>query len=97
VHERLDAPTVTNRPELANECGRVRSHHLEERFDRLEHARHAAEGQGRGAEPDDFAILRRLIAADDLDRIGGGVGMIEGRVERLEPPRKICTATPGVD
>ena len=84
MHERIDAGAMRARVERADEGRRRRAHHGHQRFDRLQHARDAAERQRRGAEADHLLVLRRRVAADDLDRIGGGVRVIETAVEILE-------------
>ena len=73
------------RLELADKRGRLRAHDREQRFDRLEHAGDTSEGERGRAEADDFAIVRRRVAPDDVDRIGGRVDVIEGSIEIFEP------------
>ena len=53
-------------------------------LDRLQHARHAAEGERRRAERHHFPIVRARVPPDDLNRIGGRVRMVEVGVQAIE-------------
>ena len=75
-----------DRLEPAHERRRMRTHHLQQRLDRLQHARHAAKRQRRRAEADDFAVLWRLVSSDDVDRVGGRGDVIERAIQIVEPP-----------
>ena len=59
--------------EIAYETRRRGAENPDQRLNRVQHARDAAERQGGGAEPDDLLIRRSGIAPDDLDRIRGGI------------------------
>ena len=73
MDQRLDARAVEHRVEGAHECRRMRPHDVEQRLNRVQHARHAAEREAGRAEADDLAIVRPREPANDVDRIGGGV------------------------
>ena len=85
MDERIDRRPVASRIEGTDKRRRMRTHGREQRFDGIEHAGDAPEGERRSAEADDLAIVRRGVAPDDVNGIGGGVGVIEGAVELLEP------------
>jgi len=70
--------------ERANVRRRFGPHNRQEPFDRLQHVGDPAERQRRRAKTDHFAILSPLIAANDLNRIGRRLGIVEGRVQRIE-------------
>jgi len=84
VHEVTKARGVAARIERADRARRLRTHGREQALDRLQHAADAAEREGRGAEADDFAIVRAIVAADDLNRIGGRIGIVEVAVQPIE-------------
>ena len=50
----------------------------------LQHAGDSAEREAGGAEADDLPILRVAVAADDVDRIGRRIRVIERAIETLE-------------
>ena len=95
MNQRIDRRAMTCRVERADKRGRPRSHDREQRFDRLQHARHTPEGEGGGAEADDLAVVRRGVAPDDVDRVGSGVDVIEGSVEIVETRTEFRRADPG--
>ena len=70
--------------EGANVLGRPRTHHRHQLLDRVEHAADAAKRERCRAEADDLTIVGALVAAHDLNRIGGGVGVIEILVQPIE-------------
>ena len=78
-------PAHVRRPAVA--------HDREQPFDRLQHARHAAEGERRRAEADDLAIVRPLEPPDDLNRIGRRIRIVEARVQAVE--RRLQSVTVG--
>ena len=75
---------VTMGIEAAHVGRRLAAHHRQHALDRLQHARDAPERQRRGAEADDLAILRRLPPADNLDRIGRRIRIVEALVQPIE-------------
>src|SRR5688572_10643937 len=77
------------RIEVANERRGVRSHHVQQRFDRVQHAGDPAKREAGGAEADDFPILGSAIAANEVDSIGGRIRVIERAVETLEPHTQV--------
>ena len=85
------------RIERADERRRVRTHDGEQRFDGLEPAGDAAEGERGRAEADDLAIVRRGIAPDDVDGIGRGVDVVERAIEVLEPRLELESTGPETD
>jgi hypothetical protein len=95
MDERIDRRAMTCGVERPDECCRAGSHDREQRFDRLKHAGHTPEGEGGGAEADDLAVVRRGVAPDDVDRIGGGVDVIERAVEVVETRTEFRRADPG--
>jgi len=97
MHQRVDRGPVASRIERADERRRVRAHDGEQRFDGLEHAGDAAEGERGRAEADDLAIVRRGVAPDDVDRIGRGVGVVERAIEVLEPRFEFESTGPEAD
>jgi len=84
VHDLLEGGAVPPRIEPAHVVGRVRSGNREDALDRLQHAGDASERERRGDEADDFAIRRRRETADDLNRVRGGIGIIEFAVEPIQ-------------
>jgi len=70
--------------EPADVCRRPRTHDGEHALDRLQHAHHAAEGERRGNEADDLAIVGPLEPPHDLNGIGRGVRVVELGVEPIE-------------
>jgi hypothetical protein len=97
MHQRVDRGPVASRIERADERRRVRTHDGEQRFDGLEHAGDAAEGERGRAEADDLAIVRRGIAPDDVDRIGRGADVVERAIEVLEPRFEFESTGPDAD
>ena len=85
MHERIERCAMTCRIERPDKRRRPRPHHRQQRFNGLEHAGDTAERQRGGAEADDLAVVRRRVAPDDVNRIGGGVYVIERPVEIVEP------------
>jgi hypothetical protein len=75
---------VTPGLEGANVSRRTRTGDRQDPLDRLHHARHTSKRQRRSDEPDHFSIVIARIAADDVDGIGGGVGIVELRVQTVE-------------
>ena len=71
---------------------RGRSQHPRERFDGVEHARHAPERERRRAEPDDLLVRAARIPPDDLDRIRRRVLAVVRLVQLLEPRAEILTS-----
>ena len=84
VDDRIDGRSIAFCVEAADEAGRMRPHGREERFDRVQDARDAPKGERGGAESDDLAVLGRSVPADDVNRIGRRVDVIERPVEILE-------------
>jgi len=84
MHERMDAAGVSGRLEAPDELRGFRTHHLEQRLDRLEHAGDTAEGERRSAEADDLAVIPGRETTHDVHRIGGRGYVIEGAVELVE-------------
>jgi len=82
------SPSVALRIEIPDEGGGTRSHRPEQRFNRVEDARDAAECERCRAEPDNLSIIRRRVAPDDVHRIGRRVDVIERPVEIVEPRRQ---------
>src|SRR4029453_13863695 len=70
--------------ERANVSGRPRTNDHQQPFDRLQHARHTAERERRGTEPDDLTVVWPLVTPDDLNGVGGGIRVIEVRVKTIE-------------
>ena len=95
MDQRIDWRAMMCRVERADKRGRPGSHDREQRFDRLKHAGHTSEGKGGGAEADDLAVVRRGVAPDDVDRVGGGVDVIEGSIEIVETRTELRRADPG--
>ena len=60
------------------------THDPEKALYRLEHARHAAEGERRGAEAHDFAIVRALEPSNKLNRVRGRIWVIEPCIETIK-------------
>jgi hypothetical protein len=77
VHQRRQRFGIRSGIEAPYERGGTRSHHRQQRLDRLKHARDPAERQSRRAEADDLPIFRRGVAPDDVYGIGGGGDVIE--------------------
>ena len=61
-----------------------RPHRPEQRIDRPQHARHAAERERGGAEAGHLKIARRAVAADPVDGIGDVGATVELPVEAVE-------------
>jgi len=85
MHQRIDGFPMPRRVERTDERGRLRAHDRQQRFDGIENAGDAAESQRGSAETDDLTIVRRRVAPDDVNGVGGSVDVIEGPVEVLEP------------
>jgi hypothetical protein len=81
MHERLDAGAVTDRLEAADESRGMRAHHSEQRLDRMQHGRDAAERERRRAKAHHLAVGRRSVSPHDVDGIGGGVDVVERLVQ----------------
>jgi penicillin amidase len=75
---------LSGRLESPNVIGRPRTGDRQQSFDRLQHARHAAERERGGAEPDDFTVVWPFVTSDDLNRVGCGIRVIEVRVKTIE-------------
>jgi hypothetical protein len=84
VDERIDASAIALRLKRPYKCRRMRPHRHEQRLNRVEDARLAAERKGGRTETDDLAIVRRGEPPDDVHRIGGRVGVIERPVELVQ-------------
>ena len=85
VHERRQHRTLNGRVEGADKRRRARTHHAQQRLHRLQHARHAPEGQRGGAEADDLAVLARRVPPHDVNRVERRVDVIERPVDGVEP------------
>ncbi len=70
--------------EASHEGGRMRSHDPEQRGDRVDDARDAAERQRRGAEPGDFAILVARIRPHEMHGIRRRLLAVVGVVQHVE-------------
>jgi len=90
----IDRCSIACWVEAPHEPRRMRTHGREERLDRVQHARDAAERQRRSAEPDDLAVLRRRVAPDDVNRIGRRVDVVERAVQIVQTYRKLALGTP---
>jgi len=95
VDHRIDRRSIAFCLEAPHEAGRLRPHGREERLDRVQDTCDAAKGQRRGAESDDFAVLRRSVAPDDVNRVGRRVDVVERAVKIIQPRRKLAGATSG--
>ena len=85
MYEGIDCGSMQRWIERSDEGRWMRPHDGEERFDRLEDAGDATKGKGGRAERDDFAIVRRRVAPDNVDRISRGGHVVERAIEVLEP------------
>ena len=85
MNERIDGRPMPYGVEPTDKCRRVRAHRGQQRFDGIENARDTPERESGGAEADHLAVVRRWISPDDVNGIGGGVDVIEGSIEVLEP------------
>jgi hypothetical protein len=77
MHERIDRSPMPRRVERADERRGLRAHDRQQRFDGIENAGDATESQRGSAETDDLTIIRRRVAPDDVNRVGGSLRMIE--------------------
>jgi len=87
VHEALEGRSIPPRIEPSDEVGRTVapvSEHGHEPFDRLEDARHAAEGERRRAERHHFPIVGARVPPHDLNGIGGRVRVVVVGVQPIE-------------
>jgi penicillin amidase len=75
---------LLRRLERPNVGGRPRTSDRHQPFDRLQHARHAAERERGGTEPDDLTVVWPLVTPDNLNRVGCGIRVIEVRVKTIE-------------
>ena len=99
VHEERQPPAVRCRIELPHECRGPGGHDGQKRLDRVEHAGNPSKGQAGRAETDDFAVLCRAVAPNDVHGIAGRVQMIERVVEPLKRLPQLGTlagAAPGL-
>jgi len=84
MHDAGKRRPVARRIEPADVRRRPRTDDGEDALDRLQHARHAAEGERRRDESHHLAIVRPLEPPDDLDGVGRGVGVVELGVQPIE-------------
>ena len=89
MNQRLESRPLARWIEAADELRRMRTHHRQQRFDRLQHAGHAAKRERSGAEADDFPVRRRLESSDDVYGIGGGGDVIERAIQIVEPLARV--------
>jgi len=94
VDDRIDGRSIALGVEVPHEAGRMRAHGCKERLDRVQDACDPAERERRGAEADDFAVLRRSVAPDDMNWIGCRVDVIECLVQILEPRGELALRIP---
>ena len=80
----LERTGLARRIKRPNVVGRPRAHNRDQTLDGLQHARDAPKRERRGTKADDFLILQALVAPDDLDGIGRGVGVVEIGVKPIE-------------
>jgi hypothetical protein len=93
MHERAKAAAVLRRIEGADERSRPVAEDLADGVDRCHDGRDAPEREPGGDERDDFAVVERPIAADDLNRIDGRVGVVERLVQPVERRFQTCKGT----
>src|SRR5262245_17246644 len=84
MHQRREPVAFTRRIEIADEPGWMRAHHGEQRLNGLQHAGDTAEGEPRGAEPDDLAIVWCCKSPNNMNGVGGRRHMVEGLVQAVE-------------
>jgi len=76
--------TVAVRVEAPHVGRRRGPHHREHALDRLQHTRHAPERERGGDERDDLPIVVSREAPDDLNGIGGRIGVVELGIEPVQ-------------
>ena len=76
---------MPSRIEATNEFGRARTDDSEERFDRLNHARHATKRESSGAERHHLAVCGVREAPNEMHGIGRGLDVIERAIHLVEP------------
>jgi len=84
MHEPGKRVLLADGIERANVGRRSIADNRHQPLDRLEHARHPAKRQRRRAEADHLAIVGTLVAADNLNRIGRRIGVVELRVQPIQ-------------
>jgi penicillin amidase len=84
VDDPAERPAIPAWLEAPDIRGRLGARDCEHALDGLQDAADAPESQRRCDEPDDFPVVRARESADDLNRIGGGVGIVEVGVEAIE-------------
>ena len=84
VHEPGERLPLSDGIERAHVGRRPIADDRQQPLDRLQDARHPAEGERRRAEADDLAIVGPLVAPDDLNRIGRRIGIVELGVEPVQ-------------
>jgi len=89
MYEGIDCSSMQRRIERSDEGRWTGAHDREQRFDRLEDAGDATKGKRGRAERDDFAIIRRHVAPDNVHGIGSGVDVIKRSIEIFEPRRQV--------
>ena len=95
MDDRIDRRSIAFCLEVPHEAGRMRPHGRQERLDRVQDTCDAAKGERGGAESDDFAVLRRSVTPDDVNRVGRRVDVVERAVKIIQPRRKLAGATSG--
>ena len=85
MDERVESPAMTRGVEVANEVGRARAEDGQERFDRLDDARHTAEGESGGAERHHFTVGRIGEPPDQVHRVGRRLRVVERAIQLVEP------------
>ncbi len=85
MDERRQRRPVNGWVEAANECRGPRAHHLQQRFDRLQHAGDTAERERRRAEADDLPVVARGVPPHDVNGIERGIDVVERAVDGIEP------------
>jgi len=84
VDEAVEGRGMTGGLETPDVFGGTLAHDGHEPFDRLQHARDAAERQRRRAKRHDLHIVGTRVPADDLNGIGRGVRVVEVFVQPIE-------------
>ena len=84
VHELAERFAVARRLEVAHELHGRAAHQRHDPLDRVHHAADPAKRQARGDERHNFPVVARGKPAHDLDRVGGGIGLVEALVEPVQ-------------
>ena len=84
VHHRPQFRVTRARVEAPDELRGPRPQDVEERVDRVQHARDAAEGERRRTEAGDLAIARVSEGPDPVHRIADGLLAVVVAVESVE-------------